>query len=355
MEFATPWALGLLAVVPLVVWWGVRSRRRGAVVFSSSELVERVSGGWRVRGLRMLPVLRAAGLILLVVALARPRAGVGRVETTADAVAIEVVVDRSGSMGMEMESDGVMSTRLETVKRVLREFVMGNEAQGGKLAGRKQDVIGMVSFARAAETVCPLVRDPETLVELAETVDVVRERSEDGTAIGDGVALAAARLQRAEEELRSRPESQGRDVKIKSKIIVLFTDGDNNAGERTPAEAAKLAAGWGIKVYAIGIGSGISYQTVETPFGKQRVAVGGGADAATLKEVASLTGGIYREADDAGAIRAMYEEIDRLEKTSIETVRYTDYKEQFTLWAALGAGVLALEMALGSLVFRRAP
>lgn len=355
MEFASPWAFGLLLLIPLMLWWGSRRRGRGAVTFSSTELVERVSGGWRVAGLRMLPVLRAAALALMVVAIARPRHGVGRVETTADAVAIQIVVDRSGSMGLEMESDSTLSTRLDVVQRVLREFVLGNEDQGGALKGRRQDVIGMVTFARAAETVCPLVRDPETLVELADTVDVVRDRSEDGTAIGDGVSLAAARLQRAEEELRSRPENAGKDLKIKSKIIVLFTDGENNAGERSPQEAAALAAEWGVKIYAIGIGGGVGYQTVETPFGRQRIPVTSGADPATLRDMAKATGGLFREADDADALRAVYAEIDRLEKTSVETVAYTDYEEQFTDWAAAAGAILFVELLLGSLVFRRTP
>jgi Ca-activated chloride channel family protein len=355
VEFATPWALGLLVLVPFVVWWSVRRRGRGAVTFSSSGLVERVSGGWRIMGMRMLPLLRAAGLCLLVVALARPRHGIGRVETTAEAVAMQIVVDRSGSMGLEMQSDGTMATRLDVVQRVLKEFVLGNEKEGGKLKGRKQDVIGMVTFARSAETVCPLVRDPETLVQLADTVGVVRERAEDGTAIGDGVALAAARLQRAEEELKARPENEGKDIKIKSKIIVLFTDGENNAGERTPQEAAELAAQWGIKVYAVGIGGGVGYQVVETPLGRQRIPVSSGADPTTLKMIARTTGGIYREATDADALRQIYAEIDKLEKTSVETVSYTDYEEKFTDWAAAGAAVLGLELALGSLVFRRAP
>jgi Ca-activated chloride channel family protein len=358
MEFATPWAFGLLVLAPLVWWWGTRRAARGAVLFSSSELVERVSGGWRATGVRLLPWLRVAALVLVVTALARPRHGVGRVETTADAVAMQIVVDRSGSMRLEMENDGTLSTRLDVVKRVLREFMLGNEAQGGQLKGRHNDLVGMITFARVAETVCPLVRDPETLVELAEMVDVVRDRNEDGTAIGDGLSLAAARLQKAEEELRNRPENAGNDagsMRIKSKVIVLFTDGENNAGERTPREAAELAAQWGIKVYTVGIGTGVAYQTVQTPIGVQRIPVSGGADPSVLRGVAAATGGAYREADDAHALREIYQEIDRLEKTSVESVSYTDYDEKFTPWAAAAAALVSLELALGALLLRRTP
>lgn len=356
MEFESPWAFGLIVLAPLVWWWSQRRRGRGAVTFSSSGLVERASGGWRVVGSKLAPWMRVAALILLATALARPRHGVGRVETMAEAVAMQIVVDRSGSMRLEMENDGTLSTRLDVVKRVLREFVLGNEAQGGELKGRRNDLIGMITFARAAETVCPLVRDPETLAELADTVEMVTERSEDGTAIGDGVSLAAARLQRAEEELAARQDGKGGGTtRIKSKVIVLFTDGENNAGERTPQEAAELAAEWGIKVYTIGIGMGMAYQTIETPIGRQRVPVSGGADPRVLRSIAERTGGMYREATDAGSLREIYAEIDRLEKTSVETVAYTDYEERFTWWAAASAAVLALEMALGTLVFRRTP
>lgn len=353
MEFESPWAFALLVLLPLV-WWGARrSRARAAVTFSSTDLVARIGGGWRAWGARAMPWLRMAGLALLVVALARPRHGVGRVETTADAVAMQIVVDRSGSMRLEMEDGGTTSTRLDVVKRVLREFVLGNEKDGGKLQGRTQDLIGMVTFARTAETVCPLVRDPATLADLSDTIKPVMERSEDGTAIGDGLALAAARLQHAEEEL-AKANASGAPGKVKSKVIILFTDGENNAGERTPPEAAELAAKWGIKIYAIGIG-GPAYQTIETPFGTQRMQVSAGADTRVLKGVAEATGGIFREAGDAQALRSVYQEIDRLEKTSVESISYTDYDERFGPWAAAGGMLVALELTLASLVFRRAP
>jgi Ca-activated chloride channel family protein len=353
MEFESPWAFALLLLVPLV-WWASRRRRgRAAVTFSSSSLVAGLPVGWRARAVVLLPVLRAVALTLLVVALARPRHGVGRVETTADAVAMQIVVDRSGSMRLEMEDAGGTSTRLDVVKRVLREFMLGNEKEGGQLKGRAQDLVGMVTFARTAETVCPLVRDPATLVELAETVRPVTERAEDGTAIGDGLALAAARLRHADEDLaRLSPGATG--ARVKSKVIVLFTDGENNAGERTPQEAAQLAAEWGIKIYAIGIG-GPAYQTIETPFGSQRMQVSSGVDSRVLRGVAEATGGVFREAGDSGALRSVYEEIDRLEKTSVESVAYTDYDERFTAFAAAGAAALALELALATLVLRRAP
>jgi Ca-activated chloride channel homolog len=368
MQFAWPWAFLLLPLVPVAAWWPGRRRRRAAVSYPSVEPIRGIARGARARLLWLGPACRAAAMGLMVVALARPQHGVGRVETDTNAVAIQVVVDRSGSMGQEMEFDGQPSTRLDTVKRVLREFVEGNAKRGGELKGREQDIIGLITFARYAETVCPLVRDPKALIELSEQINLAQQRWEDGTSIGDALALAAARLRRAEDELASRANpgngaapkppggSDNQGLKIKSKIIVLFTDGANNAGERAPLEAAKLAADWGIKVYPIAIGTGTTYQTLRDPFfGERRIRVPSDVDTKMLSEMARITGGVYHSADDAQAIRDMYAEIDRLEKTSVEMVQYIDYQEKFTPWAAGGGALLMMEVLLGTVLLRRMP
>jgi Ca-activated chloride channel family protein len=355
MHFASPWAFTLLALIPPAIWWATRPRRRAAVRYSALAPLNAIPRGWRTHAARLLPLVRAASLAVLIVALARPQHGIGRIETSTEAVALQVVIDRSGSMGQEMEFDGQPSTRLDTVKRVLREFVAGNEKSGGKLKGRRQDVLGLVTFARYAETVCPPVRDPEAVADLADAIKLASQRWEDGTAIGDGLALAAARLERIDEELKARPENVGKDLTVKSKVIILFTDGANNAGEKSPIEAANLAAKWGIKVYPIAIGTGPSYQVFRSPFGDQRLQVPSDVDTRTLSEIARITGGVYHSADDSAALREIYQEIDRLEKTSIDTVQYTDYEERFTPWAAAGLGALLLELVLRSIVFRRTP
>ncbi len=355
MIFHSPWAFALLVVVPVLVWVSARRGRRGAIVFPSTVVLDGVPRGVRSRLMWLVPMSRAVGMSLLVVALARPQFGVGRVQTTTDAVAIQVVIDRSSSMRQEMEFDGRYATRLDVVKSVLREFAMGNTSSGGTLAGRPNDLMGLITFARQAETACPLVRDPATLTELVSTVPFARSREEDGTAIGDGLALAAARLRKAEEEFLARPENAGKELNIKSKIVILFTDGDNNAGERLPMEAAQLAAEWGIKVYTVAIGAGQGYQVIDFFGEKRRVPTRGTVDTKLLEEVASVTGGESYSADDAGAMRRMYEEIDRLEKTSVETVEYTDYQERFVPWALAGGSVLMLELVLVSMLLRRLP
>jgi Ca-activated chloride channel family protein len=259
-------------------------------------------------------------------------------------------------MGQEMEFDGRPSTRLDTVKTVLKEFVEGNAKRGGELKGREQDIIGLITFARFAETICPLVRDPRALSELSGQIRLAEQRWEDGTSIGDALSLAAARLKRAEDELEARADAKTKGLKIKSKIVVLFTDGANNAGERSPLEAAKLAADWGIKVYPIAIGTGTSYQTIRDPFfGERRIRVPSDVDTKSLAEIARITGGTYHSADDAQAIRDIYAEIDRLEKTSVETVQYIDYQERFVPWGAAGGALLMFEVLLGTLLLRRMP
>lgn len=356
MTFHSPWAFALFVLVPVVTWLSTRRSRRAAIVFPTTLTLAAIPRGVRTRFMWLVPMLRAAALSLLIVALSRPQFGVGRMQTSTDAVAIQVVIDRSASMQIEMQYDGDFAARLDVVKQAFREFALGNEKKGGKLAGRPNDLIGLVTFCRQAETVCPLVRDPSTLAQLVDAIAYANPRlQEDGTAIGDGLALAAARLKKAEEEFLSRPENAGKQLNIKSKIIILFTDGDNNAGERSPIEAADLAAQWGIKVYTVGIGAGIGYMRQDF-FGEQRrVAVRGAINTRLLEQIADETGGKSYLADDAEALRTMYEEIDRLDKTSVETVEYMDYQEQFVPWAAAGGAALLLELLLSTLVFRRSP
>jgi len=348
-RFATPWAFLLLAVIPALLYVRFARRRPPAVRFPATGPLKRLPRTWRVR-LAALPVwIRAAALALLVIALARPQEGSERVVDVSRGVAIEMVVDRSSSMGAELRYRGRRLNRLEAALRLFRDFVEGS----GDLAGRPSDLIGLVTFARYADTICPLTLDHDTLIGFLPTVRLVDRESEDGTAIGDAVALAAARLRTAEEALAGQT-GRRKDYEIKSKVIILLTDGQNNAGKRTVEEAAELAASWGIKIYAIGIG-GEGAATIRTPFGTYTVPVGEGVDEATLRTLAETTGGMYRVAEDAEALRAVYEEIDKLEKTEIESTRFVDYREMFPPFAVAGLLLLGLETVLGAVTLRRAP
>ena len=176
--------------------------------------------------------------------------------------------DRSSSMTAEMEYRGMRRNRLEVVKKVFEEFIMGN---GEELEGRPNDLVGMVAFARFADTMAPLTLGHGALLRFLDQVRIVTRRAEDGTAIGDALALAAARLRTAEEDLaRYADESGDKEYEIKSKIIILLTDGQNNFGQRTPEQAAELAADWDIKVYTIGVGGDEGVSTVKTLFGKKK-------------------------------------------------------------------------------------
>jgi Ca-activated chloride channel family protein len=287
---------------------------------------------------------------LLVIALARPQQGIETVRDISRGVAIEMVVDRSSSMGAEMRYKGLRSNRLDVVKRVFEDFV---DAQGD-LPGRPSDLIGMITFARFPDTICPLTLSHGTLEELISTVRLVDQRPEDGTAIGDAVALAAARLRNAEKELARKlgRSDLAPDYEIKSKIIIVLTDGENNAGDRSVEQAAELAKEWGIRVYAIGVGED---KQVSTGFGVFTLPKTPGVDDASLRALAETTGGIYRLAGDSASLIDVYREIDQLEKSEIEAVRYLNYRELFTPFALVALAFAVIEAILRSTVLRTIP
>jgi Ca-activated chloride channel family protein len=302
--------------------------------------------------------MRLTCICLLIVALARPRKGTVISETSREGIAIEAVIDRSGSMRAEMSYEGRPLTRLEVVKEVLSAFIKGN---GKRFTGRAGDLIGLVTFARYADTVCPLVHTHDALIEFIKQTKNVEVKSEDGTAIGDAIALAAARLKQAEEELTTRRArmglaQQGPDTqfKINSKVILLLTDGRNNAGQFHPLAAADLAAKWGIKIYAIGIGSGQAFATVQTLLGPMRIPVAQDLDEQLLKAIAERTGGFYARADDAQGLIQIVQRINQLEKTAVRT-QVMQYAEVFDWWAWPALGLLAMEIVAGCTVFRKAP
>ena len=348
MRFETAWALGLLAVVALLpLARAAVTRVRIGVGFPSVAVPAGITPSLRHRLAWLPAALQLLALALLIVALARPREGLEQVVDVSRGIAIEIVVDRSGSMIAPIAEDGLGPTRLEAVKEVVARFAHGD---GGELGGRPNDLLGLITFARYPETVLPLTLSHETLDGFLRGVEVVADRSQDGTAIGDALALAAARLRVAEEALGTRD-----DYEIKSKVIILLTDGSQNAGQRTPAEAAELAAGWGIKVYAIGIGVGAPEQTVRTPLGTFRLPAGQPVDAAGLQAVAERTGGLFRLAEDTESLIAVYGEIDRLEKSEVESVRYVDFRERFAPWALAALGAAVAAAVLAATVFRRTP
>ncbi len=350
MHFESPLAFLLLLIIPVLIYFNFFRNRRGTIRFSSVRNAAKATKSLRQKLIRLPDMIRILALILLITALARPQTGMEQVKEFSKGIAIEMVVDRSTSMSAELEYNGENINRLEAVKRVFEEFVMG----GRDLDGRPNDLIGMIVFARYPDTICPLTLAHGALPAFLKNVDLVKTREEDGTAIGDALALAAARLEKAEKSLSEQKEGSGK-YEIKSKVIVLLSDGENNAGKRTPLQAAELAAKWGIKVYSIAIGGGESVTSVQTPFGTYKVPSRQRVDTSTLKAIAEKTGGFFRQADDADSLIDIYKEIDSMEKSEIESVRFVDYKESFLWLAVAGFLLIICEVMLRSTVFRRIP
>lgn len=353
MEFATPWVLLLLLLLPplaLLVW-----RRDGVPTLRVASTGAFAQGGTSLRlRLRRLPVfLRFVALAVLIVALARPRTGTERVLDLSEGIAIQMVIDRSGSMSEQMSFHGQSANRLEVCKKVFRDFVLG----GGGLPGRPGDLIGLITYARYTDTISPLTIDHRMLPEFLKQIQLPQVRSEDGTAIGDAVALAAARLHTAEVEMQNRRRrGQSDDTAIRGKVIILLTDGIDNASRTPIARAAQLCREWGIKVYTIGIGSAEAQAYIDTPLG--RMPLPGGQmqiDVPRLKYLAEQTGGRFYLAGDEEALKKIYTEIDALEKSRIESVRYVDYAENFMPLALCALALLGLEVFLRCTLLRTLP
>ena len=355
MRFESPWMLLLLFGLPALLWW--RQRRMGpgaAIRFSWTRNAAKAGASLRQRLSFIPPVLRLVALGLLVIALARPQQGMERVREANEGIAIEMVLDRSSSMAAEMNFEGRRLNRLEVVKEVFEMFVLGNNKD---LKGRGNDLIGMISFAQFPETVCPLTLGHGALPQFLETIRLAQPRSqEDGTAIGDAVALAAARLKTAEETMARQVAGEANRFLIKSKVMILLTDGQQTAGKRRPLDSAKLAKEWGIKIYAIAVGGQEQMQSQDTFFGRfLQFGAAPQLDTRDLQAVAKETGGKFFLAEDAKSLSNIYKEIDTLERSEIESVRFMDYRELFAPFAILALLLVAIETGLNCTIFRKIP
>jgi Ca-activated chloride channel homolog len=346
MRFELAWALCLLALLPLLVWWSRRHGEVGVIGFSTTTLAAGAGRSWRQR-LSIVPLwLRLLAMALLILCLARPQKGLDYPRQNNQGIAIEMVVDRSGSMAAPMEYAGQTLTRLEVVKRVFSAFVLGN---GEEFKGRPSDMVGIVAFGGLADTICPLTLAHDTLPGFLATM-----QPGGSTAIGDAIALGAARLKTAADELARRTSRDGRkQISIKSKVMILLTDGQNNCGKRDPLQAAQLAAKWGIKIYTIGVGGPASASPTWLAgglpvFGEQ-------ADEASLKAIAQATGAQCRMVQDADGLVAICREIDRFERTELPVKRYRVFKERFPPLAMAALWLLICDSVLNWTVFRRLP
>ncbi|MFB3908929.1 MAG: VWA domain-containing protein [Candidatus Eisenbacteria bacterium] len=323
MKFGEPAFLLLLLLPAAWLLLRLRRRERFEATLPHPDVGLIPEGSWRVHARRALPVLRGLALACLVVALARPMAGEREEVVVSEGIDIILGLDISGSMRAE---DFQPDNRLAVAKEVARRFI----------EGRRGDRIGLVVFANGAYTQCPLTTDYPVLLQMLDKVDFGDIK--DGTAVGMAIATGTNRL---------------REASSPSKVLILLTDGRNNAGTIDPITAARLAKAVGVRIHTIAAGStGEAPFPVDDPvFGRRYVQLPVQIDEESLREVASITGGEYFRATDAGGLAAIYQRIDEMEKTRVETRSYVDYSEfgPALLLPALALVVGELLLALGPL------
>ena len=283
----------------------------------------------------MPPLLEALAAAALILALARPREELRGVDRITQGIAIEMVMDISSSMTISMRRSPEGLSRLAVAKKVFEDFVLGD---GENMSGRGDDLIGLTTFARYPNSVCPLTFSHDILLYFVRRLEIEDRPNEDGTAFGDAVALAAARLKNVENRMEQSDSSASSRFEIKSKIAVLLTDGDNNCGRHLPLEAAAMARKWGVRIYAIGFGEREEGLAQDSPplNATERI----------LQEMAAMTGGIFRRAYDEDSLEAVYAEIDRLERTEFLEETYIDYRERYQIFAAIGVACFFMAQVL---------
>lgn len=346
MSFANPVLFIFALPLAFAAWRLLRRARRSGIRFSVTSFLPAKAAGWRAKVAAMTPMLMIAGLALLIVAAARPRTPLAHERKSLDAIAIAMTVDVSGSMealdlSPKVKDLSRASTRLDVVKELFEKFV--------RL--RPDDLIGLITFGGYASTRSPLTADHEALIHVLKGVQVpamsfdangaIVDREETMTAVGDGLATALARLKHAETETR---------------IVILLSDGVSNTGAVEPDDAAAAAKKLGIRVYTIGVGT----QTSRTPFiardifGRATVQYANMSfDESQLKSIAQKTGGRYFGVRDAKGLKLALEEIDQLEKTTLDRTVFQRYREYFPPFLLAGALLAVLAVSIQMAASRR--
>lgn len=328
MNWANPEFFWLLALIPVYIGykvWFVLTKKDPSLTFSSTNFLKNLPGNYRAYLLWLTPLLYIIAYSLFVFALARPQLENSTIERNAEGIDIIMSIDISSSMLAE----DISPNRLSAAKSVASDFI--NE--------RISDRIGINVFARESFTVVPPTLDHDLVKNMLSSIDVGTVR--DGTAIGMGIATSINRL---------------RDSEAESKVIILLTDGMNNAGEIDPITAGEMAATFGIRIYTLGIGTrGTAPYPVDDPvFGRRYQNVEVNIDEEMLTQVANQTGGQYYRATDLQELIAIYDEIDRLEQSEIEEIIYIDREDLYPWY--LGSGILLLFIGfLNERFFARSP
>jgi len=341
-QFNDPTFFFLLLLIPILAWWAGRMGPEAAVRFSSTALLKEISHNRHSRPGKLLFGLRLLALVALIAALARPQ--VGRINDSTEAEGIDIVVtlDLSGSMrALDLSTNDDIVTRLDAAKRVVDDFI----------SKREFDRIGLVAFAANAYVVSPLTLNHDWLKRNLERLEL-GEIDGGGTAIGTALGASVNRL---------------RDHEARSRIVILLTDGENNAGAVSPIAAAEVAKTLGVKVYTIATGKKGRVPIPDTDRNGRVIRDRDGApvyrgrtdisnyDEAELTEIAELTGGRFFSATEDGDLERIYDEIDELETTKIELRSYATFTELFIWPASLGLLLLGLEQLLRNTRYRRLP
>jgi Ca-activated chloride channel family protein len=346
IEIAEPWFL-LAALLALpALWWSTMGS--GRVVFSSLSSLP-TGSTWRTRLAWLPDAMTGLAVIGFAIALAGPRKGEAPSRVRREGIGIVMAVDVSGSMRAQDLAEGNDSarcdynrqndpTRLGAVKRVFEQFVIGG-AHG--LDGRPDDAVGLVAFARYADTRSPLTLDHNNLITAARQLDFAAGE-DDGTAIGAGLELAVQRVA---------------EFKARSKVVVLLTDGESNVHDIDEADAIADAVKRGVKVYTIGAGTtGVAPICAEdgSPGGAlMRMPVS--IDESLLRKIAEKTGGQYFRATDAATLKSIYVQIDKLERTKIDEQRFLQYKQYYVWFLAIAMSLVVAALTLRSTLLRRLP
>ncbi len=328
-RFQDPLWFLLLGLIPWLVYlcW----KNPGGTFHYSSLSTLKALRPRRVDFLAAIPIiLRCLAVALLVVSLARPQEGRKSTEILSAGVDIILAIDTSGSMrALDLEKDDKQVDRLTVVKDVVREFI----------GTREFDRMGMVVFGQEAFTQCPLTLDHDVLDTFLERLKI--GVAGDSTAIGSAIGIAVKRL---------------KDLKSKSKVIILLTDGRNNTGSLTPFQAAEIAQTFGIKIYTVGVGTrGQAPFLVDSLFGQKIIYQDVELDEATLIKIADMTDGKYFRATDADSLQKIYREINQLEKSEVKWIDHSEYKELFLFFLIPAMVLVFLELVLAETRLRRVP
>ena len=327
-RFEDPWLLLILLSLPILI---LRERTIASVINYSSLASLKAVSQHHSKIKSMVPiVLRFIAITLFIIAFARPQEGHKRTEILSQGVDIVLAIDISGSMqALDFKKNETQVTRLSVVKDVVAEFVKN----------REMDRIGMVVFGANAFTQCPLTLDQNILLSFLDKLKI--GMAGDATAIGSAIGISARRL---------------KDLKSKSKVIILLTDGRNNSGAISPLQAAEIAKSLGIKVYTIGVGKrGKAPFLVDSIFGNRLIYQNVDIDEEVLNKISKMTDAKYFRATDLKSLKDIYKQIDLLEKSEVKILDHSEYKELFHYFLIPGLILLLAEIVFSNSFLRRLP